>query len=313
MMDGLYHDPVFLHHDPGHHPEHPGRLIACWNRLSRGSTLPLYHVRPAPLADIESLLAVHDAGVVDRARITSERGGYLDADTPVGRESYHVALRAAGAAMAAVDDVIAGDSSKVFCLLRPPGHHATRQSSMGFCLFNNIAIAARHATTRHQLDRVLIVDWDVHHGNGTQDIFYDDPSVYFLSLHRYPFYPGTGGAGESGTGRGLGSTRNLPLSLDLDGETILDRFRSSLEDAARSIRPQLVLISAGFDGHHLDPIGGLRLDEEHFQAMTRMVLDVAREYAGGKVVSLLEGGYHPEVLARCVEDHLRLLCRDGAE
>ncbi|MBY0588031.1 histone deacetylase [bacterium] len=306
----LYHDTLFLDHDPGHHPENPERLRACWNRLSSSPIFSRVDIRPAALGKIDPVLAVHEKSVVERAHAVSLIGGYLDADTPVCRKSFDVALRAAGTAIAAVDDVMLNGPAKAFCLMRPPGHHATRSSSMGFCLFNNIAVAAKHALTHHQLQRILVIDWDVHHGNGTQDIFYDDPAVFFLSMHRYPFYPGTGGLGETGTGSGLGTTRNVPVAAYVSSQEILDRFRSALEESARTIRPELVLLSAGFDAHRLDPIGGLSLEKEDFRQMGEMVLDIARTYAGGKLVSLLEGGYNTEVLADCVEDHVALLADD---
>jgi acetoin utilization deacetylase AcuC-like enzyme len=313
-MVHLYYDPVFLSHDTGHHPEHPGRLTACWNRLTESSLIQACTLGNSRDADLESISAVHHPAVVERARLACERSAYLDADTPVSTRSLEAALRAAGAALQAVDDLIGDRDKAAFCLVRPPGHHATRSTSMGFCLLNNIAMAARHAVQCHGLDRVLIVDFDVHHGNGTQDIFYDDPSVFFFSSHRYPFYPGTGGAGETGSGAGLGTTMNLPIGSDWKAEQIVDRFQIGLDEAARRIQPQMVLLSAGFDAHYQDPIGGLRMDEEHFQQMTRMVLDVAAEHAQGKIISMLEGGYNTDVLARCVESHVRqLLEADGRQ
>ena len=310
-MVRLYYDPVFLNHDTGHHPEHPGRVTACWNRLTESSLIKQCTLGITRDADINSISAVHHPAVVERARLACDHSGYLDADTPVSARSLDVALRAAGTTLQAVDDLMSQQSQAAFCLLRPPGHHATRSNSMGFCLLNNIAIAARHAVSRHGLQRILIVDFDVHHGNGTQDIFYDDPSIFFFSSHRYPFYPGTGGAGETGSGAGLGTTLNLPIAADWKAEQIVDRFQIGLDEAAQRIRPELVLLSAGFDAHYQDPIGGLRLDEEHFQQMTRMVLEVAAEYAQGKLISLLEGGYNVDVLARCVESHVRQLLEAG--
>jgi acetoin utilization deacetylase AcuC-like enzyme len=309
-MVRVYYDPIFLEHDPGHHPEHPGRLTACWDRLSRSPVLATCEILPSREAEISSITAVHEPAVVERARRTCQIGGYLDADTPVHARSLDVALRAAGTAIQAVEDVLAGRAGSAFCLLRPPGHHATRSSSMGFCLFNNLAVAAQHAIDHLKLERILIVDWDVHHGNGTQDIFYEDPRVFFLSSHRYPFYPGTGGAGETGSGSGLGTTLNIPLDANLSAAEILGRFERGLLEAARRCRPELVLLSAGFDAHWQDPIGGLRLDEEGFRSMARSVLGVAKEYSAGRLVSLLEGGYNVNVLARCVEEHLVELAAD---
>jgi acetoin utilization deacetylase AcuC-like enzyme len=232
-------------------------------------------------------------------------GGHVDPDTVVSPASFDVAQLAAGVACDAVDRVLAGKDKTALCLVRPPGHHALAERAMGFCLFNNIAVAACVARDEYQLDRVLVVDWDVHHGNGTQDMFYADGRVAFLSVHRWPFYPGTGAADETGTGAGLGATLNLPTAFGTPRATYLQRFAAELEKFADGIRPQLVLISAGFDSHRADPIGSLGLETEDFAELTKIVLDVAATHAAGRVVSILEGGYNPPVLAECVETHLR--------
>src|SRR5262249_18613126 len=232
-------------------------------------------------------------------------------DTVVSAQSYAVALAAAGACVAAMDAVLAsGDQGaperNALCLVRPPGHHATPTRSMGFCLFNNIALAADHARVAHGLNRLLIVDWDVHHGNGTQDIFYADPTVMFFSIHRYGqgFYPGTGAADETGTGPGLGFTLNAPIRYGTARRDYLARFERDLEKAADKIKPELVLVSAGFDAHARDPIGSLGLEAEDFVVLTQRVLDVAKTHAAGRLVSCLEGGYNLEALAECVQAHL---------
>jgi acetoin utilization deacetylase AcuC-like enzyme len=220
-------------------------------------------------------------------------------------------LLAAGAATDAVARVLRGEDRTAMCLVRPPGHHALPERPMGFCLFNNIAVAARAAIAEQGLERVLIVDWDVHHGNGTQDMFYADGQIGFFSSHRWPFYPGTGAADETGTGDGLGATRNLPIEFGTPRSQFLARFRLQLEDLAAKLRPQLVLVSAGFDAHREDPIGSLGLEVEDFETLSGYVVDVANVHAGGRVVSLLEGGYNPQRLAECVEAQLVRLLEAG--
>jgi acetoin utilization deacetylase AcuC-like enzyme len=256
----------------------------------------------------EILQLVHTPPYIESVRqFASHGGGMLDPDTIVGPRSYDVALHAVGAACDAVQRVVAGEDRAALCLPRPPGHHALHNNSMGFCLFNNIAVAARLATTQLEVDRVLIVDWDVHHGNGTQDTFWRDERVGFLSIHRSPFFPGTGEADETGAGPGLGTTVNLPVPFGINRAEYQKRFRSELDRFAAQVRPDLVLISAGFDTHHQDPIGSLGLETEDFLTLTDDVLEVAQTYAQGRVVSILEGGYNTHVLPFCVETHLRRL------
>jgi acetoin utilization deacetylase AcuC-like enzyme len=258
----------------------------------------------------EAVLKIHAAQQVQTVKQLAEHGGgQIDADTVVSPNSFQVALAAAGACVAAVDAVLDGNDRTALCLIRPPGHHATPTTSMGFCLFNNIALAANHACTARGLKRLLIVDWDVHHGNGTQDIFYEDPTVMFFSIHRYGngFYPGTGAANETGRGKGLGFTLNAPIRFDTPREDYHARFNSDIEKAAGKIKPELVLVSAGFDAHRLDPIGSLSLEAEDFAILTRQVLAVAKTHAKGRLVSCLEGGYHLYALAESVQAHLEEL------
>jgi acetoin utilization deacetylase AcuC-like enzyme len=309
-MTLLYRDELFQHHETGPHPERPARLRAVEAALdAAGLTARCTAAAYTPLAP-EATTAVHDGAVLERARrLTAQGGGYLDADTPVCPESLKVALAAAGACCSAVDAVLKGDDTTALCLVRPPGHHATPSHSMGFCLFNNIALAAHRARTVHGLDRVLIVDFDVHHGNGTQDIFYADGQVAFYSIHRYGggFYPGTGAADETGTGRGLGRIVNVPVRYGTPRPEYLARFSATLADVADQVKPQLVLLSAGFDAHRADPVGALGLEAEDFGPMTRQVLDVARTHTGGRLVSCLEGGYNLDALAQSVTVHLDML------
>jgi acetoin utilization deacetylase AcuC-like enzyme len=309
-MTLLYSDPLFLEHDTGRHPENADRLRSISDRLTRAGLMarcaaPKYE----PLSE-EVVTRLHDRRMVLRARETARHGGgYLDPDTIVSPDSYRVALAAAGACVAAVDAVLKGVDRTALCLVRPPGHHATPDRSMGFCLFNNIALAAQHARDAFGLTRVLIVDWDVHHGNGTQDIFYADPQVLFYSIHRhgFGFYPDTGAADETGTGAGLGCTLNTPVRYGTSRKDYHGMFRNAVEKAADRIRPELVLVSAGFDAHRRDPVGSLSLESEDFGDLTRLVLDVARTHAHGRLVSCLEGGYDLDALAESVQVHLEEL------
>jgi acetoin utilization deacetylase AcuC-like enzyme len=209
--------------------------------------------------------------------------------------------------------VLAGEAKQALCLVRPPGHHALRDAAMGFCLLNNVAIAARHARTVVDVDRVLIVDWDVHHGNGTQAAFWEDSQVAFLSIHRWPFYPGSGAADETGQGAGLGATVNLPVEFGTSRDRYLAQFARALETLAAKFKPQLVLLSAGFDAHREDPVGSLGLETEDFEYLTAAVLDTAAAHCEGRIVSVLEGGYNPQRLAECVEVHLAGLLEREAE
>ena len=306
-MTLLYTDPLFLKHDTGRHPETAERLRSISARLEKMDlvkkcTVGLYK----PLAE-EVVCQLHSARQVQSVKqLAAHGGGPLDPDTVVCPDSYNVALAAAGACAAAVDAVHKGSDATALCLVRPPGHHATATRSMGFCLFNNIALAARHAKTAHGVSRVLVVDFDVHHGNGTQDVFYDDPEVMFFSIHRYGmgFYPGTGTAAETGRGKGEGFTLNVPLRFGIARKDYHDAFARALETAAAKIKPELVLVSAGFDAHGRDPIGSLGLETEDFAVLTRKVLEVAKVHARGRLVSCLEGGYNLDALAESVQTHL---------
>jgi acetoin utilization deacetylase AcuC-like enzyme len=309
-MTLLFTDPLFLKHDTGRHPETAERLRSISKRLDQAGLVPKCKAGVYQPLTEEDVNRVHNPKQVTRVKQLAEHGGgQIDADTVVSPDSYRVGLAAAGACVAAVDGVLKGTASNALCLVRPPGHHATPTRSMGFCLFNNIALAARHARKTHGLTRVLIVDWDVHHGNGTQDIFYEDAEVMFFSIHRYGngFYPGTGAADEMGRGPGLGHILNAPIRFGTSRKDYHSHFTHALERAADRIKPELVLISAGFDAHARDPIGSLGLEVEDFVALTRQVLDVARTHARGRVVSCLEGGYNLDALAESVQAHLEQL------
>ncbi len=304
-MTLLYADPRFLNHDTGAHPESAVRLEQITARLNAlGLAEKCGRPTWAPAADAR-LLAVHSSDHLAKLAALARRGGgTLDSDTVMSAASFDVARLAVGAACDAVSRVVSGEDSTALCLVRPPGHHALSHRAMGFCLLGNVAIAARAAIEVQGLERVLIVDWDVHHGNGTQAMFYDDPRVGYFSVHRWPFYPGTGARDETGQGDGLGFTCNLPLPFGTARREHLTRFADELTDFAVRTRPQLVLVSAGFDSHAADPVGSLGLETEDFAELTRTVLAVAQDHSAGRVVSVLEGGYNPPVLADCVATHL---------
>jgi len=304
----LFRNDLFLKHDTGSHPECSARLEAVHAALDRSELMnrvTVGEIQAAPLATLK--LAHTPAHIVRIDQLAQHGGGRLDADTVVSPDSYQVAAHAAGTATAAVDEVLSGRHRSALCLTRPPGHHALPSRAMGFCLFNNMAIAAGHARKSHDVDRVLIVDWDVHHGNGTQEIFYHDGQVYFFSAHRSPFYPGTGDEEETGTGDGLGTTLNLPLAFGISRSEYKAAFADALVTAASRSRPQLILLSAGFDAHASDPIGSLGLEAEDFSDLTRLVTQVADQHCDGRVVSLLEGGYNADALSESVLAHLQAL------
>jgi acetoin utilization deacetylase AcuC-like enzyme len=305
----LYTDRRMLDHvPPARHPERPERLQAVLRHLDRtglSQACPRGTVRPA--TDTE-LLRVHSGEYLAFLSGVEPQGvRQVEADTWVSTGSLEAARLAAGSAVEAVSWAIEEPQGRAFCAVRPPGHHARPGEPMGFCLFANIAVAAADARDRLGLERILIVDFDVHHGNGTQEIFEADGRVGFLSIHRYPFYPGTGAANETGTGPGLGFTRNVPLPFGTSRTDYRAAFRSALESMADRVRPELVLISAGFDAHAEDPVGSLGLELEDFDQLTRDVVAVAETHAEGRIVSILEGGYNPPILAGCVEAHLRAL------
>jgi acetoin utilization deacetylase AcuC-like enzyme len=312
MAVSLFTDRRMIDHRvPGHHPERPERLLAIHRHLERTGFLETCPVGQVRKATDEELGRVHSTEYLQRvARLEAAGGGMLDPDTWVFPGSNLAALLAAGACIQAVSFVLGGPERRALCLARPPGHHARRAEGMGFCIYANIALAAAEAITRFDLDRILIADFDVHHGNGTQEVFYDSGRVGFLSIHRYPFYPGTGSRDETGSGRGLGFTRNIPLPYGTSRSAYRAAFRSGLDRLADRVRPELVLISAGFDAHAEDPVGDLGLEVEDFEILTKEIVSVAKTHAKGRIVSVLEGGYNVSILAGSVAAHLRAL---GAE
>jgi len=306
---GFVYDPAYLDHQTGPgHPESPERLKAIVARLERtGLMAKLTPLRPTP-APLEWITTIHSPAYVAQVEQACQTGRQvLDAaDTTICAESYRVALLAAGGVLGAVDAVMAGSVRNAFCAVRPPGHHALRDQAMGFCLFNNVALGARYVQGKYHLAKVLIVDWDVHHGNGTQAAFNGDPTVLYLSVHESPFYPGTGAATETGTGPGEGSKVNVPLPAGSGDEAYLKAFEEVLKPKALAFRPDFVLISAGFDAHHGDPIGSMEVTTRGYEQMTRIVREIAEHCCAGRVISVLEGGYNTEALAESVEAHLRV-------
>lgn len=296
----VYDDLYLEHHTPAGHPERADRLRSLLRHLRQSalwSNLIEVEPPPAPARTVE--LAHSREHIAFVRRVSRSGGGMLDGgDTHASRESYDVALRAAGGVQAGIDAVLGEGLAGAFCAIRPPGHHAEENAPMGFCLFNNVAIGARYAQQRHGIKRVAILDWDVHHGNGTQHIFEEDPSVLYVSLHQYPFYPGTGAREERGRGGGEGMTLNIPLPAGTGEERYLTEIEEEVLPALRSFRPGLLLLSAGFDAHEDDPLADMRLTEKSYAAMTEMVRDMA------PMVSVLEGGYDLDALARSVEEHL---------
>ncbi|TIT77023.1 MAG: histone deacetylase family protein [Mesorhizobium sp.] len=296
MATRLYTHPVFLEHlTPPGHPERPDRLRAIERVLDDEAFSALDRVR-APEGDEATILYAHPEDFVARVRAAIPETGIvsIDADTSASPKSWQAAVTAIGAANAAIDDVFEGRAANVFVAARPPGHHAEKTTAMGFCLFNTAAIAARYAQKKHQAERVAIVDWDVHHGNGTQDIFWDDPSVLYCSTHQMPLYPGTGAKSETGAGNIV----NAPLAPSTGSDTFRDAFK-----------PDLIIISAGFDAHHRDPLAAINLTEDDFDWATGQLMERAGRHSGNRLVSLLEGGYDLQGLAFSVAAHVGRLMK----
>ncbi|MDX8480033.1 histone deacetylase family protein [Mesorhizobium sp. VK24D] len=307
MTTRLYTHPVFLEHlTPPGHPERPDRLRAIERVLDDEAFSALDRVR-APEGDEATILYAHPEDFVARIRAAIPASGIvsIDADTSASPKSWQAAVTAIGAANAAIDDVFEGRAANVFVAARPPGHHAEKTTAMGFCLFNTAAIAARHAQKRHQAERVAIVDWDVHHGNGTQDIFWDDPSVLYCSTHQMPLYPGTGAKSETG----VGNIVNAPLAPRTGSETFRDAFLSRVLPSIDAFAPDLIIISAGFDAHHRDPLAEINLTEDDFDWATGQLMERAGRHSGNRLVSLLEGGYDLQGLAFSVAAHVGRLMK----
>ena len=307
---GLVYDPCYLGHDMGAgHPESPHRLRAIMQQLEQGGTAArLTRIAPREAED-EWITQIHTPAYLSMLKTNAPASGRLslDPDTSMSSGSLTAAYLAAGGALAAVDAIMSKQVDHVFCAVRPPGHHAEAGRAMGFCLFNNVAIAARYVQKKYGLTRVLIVDWDVHHGNGTQHSFEDDPSVLFFSTHQFPHYPGTGRDSERGRGAGEGFTINVPMEAGEGDEEYRSVFQKSLVPAADAFKPEFVIISAGFDAHKDDPLASMGLTEEGYADLTGIVAGIATRHAGGRLLASLEGGKHLTSLAASVDRHIQAL------
>jgi acetoin utilization deacetylase AcuC-like enzyme len=307
---GIVRDERYLEHETGaSHVENPERLVHIYQALDEIDS-PLEEITPRP-ATRQEILAVHDAGYVDRIAATAGKEAlHLDPDTVTSPKTYEVALLASGGLLAAIDAVM-DDVANAFALVRPPGHHAERDRAMGFCIFNNVAIGAQYARLKHGLERVLICDWDLHHGNGTQKTFYRDPQVLYFSTHQYPYYPGSGHYTEIGEGEGRGYTVNCPLSTGYGNADYANILRHILRPIALAYQPQLILVSAGFDIYHRDPLGGMAVTEEGFARLTDIIMEIAHTVCEERLVCTLEGGYHLEGQARSVTEVVKRMAGTG--
>ena len=302
MKAGLVYDPIYLEHDTGDHVENSRRLVEAISYLKEtGLKEKLTCLLPRP-ASLEELEMVHAPEYISYVKSKAEKGGgWLDPDTVMSPKSYEAALYAAGGLLVAVEGVMKGEVDNSFALVRPPGHHAIRDRAMGFCIFNNVAIAAKFALSKFSLNRVLIADFDVHHGNGTQDSFYADPRVLYFSTHQYPFYPGTGWMAETGTGEGEGTTVNFPMAAGWGDEEYLGAFNEVLIPLARRFQPQLILVSAGFDAHWADQLAMMRVTITGFAQMAMILRELAAELCRGRLIFTLEGGYNLRVVSSSIK------------
>jgi acetoin utilization deacetylase AcuC-like enzyme len=306
---GFVYHPIFMEHLTGSwHPERPERLTAILHALEdSGLNDILINLTPSPCPR-EHILSVHTERLFEMIKnLCGPDIQHIDADTAVSEKSFEAALVAAGAGTAAADAIIAGKTHNAFCAVRPPGHHAESDRAMGFCLFNNLAVAAKYVQKVHGIEKVLIIDWDVHHGNGTQEIFYEDPSVFYFSSHQYPHYPGTGSLAEGGSGKGETFNVNAPLRAGCGDAEYKQIYEKMLLPIAEVFKPDFVMVSAGFDGHGEDPLASMQLTEEGYAWLTQTAVDIAEKYCQGRLVSMLEGGYG-RTLGTSIVAHIEALC-----
>ncbi len=310
MTTGLLYDAIYLNHDTGGgHPERRERLLATMHYLEKQNWFSDLKLIAPRSVERQWLEEIHTPDYIDRATSACRRElPYLDVlDVIISRDSCDVAKLAAGGVLELGDQVISGKLDNALALVRPPGHHAEANMALGFCLFNNVAILARYVQKQHGLDKVLILDWDVHHGNGTQHTFEEDPSVLYISLHQYPYYPGTGSFSETGKGRGKGATLNCPMSAGANDEDYRVAFTNTILPKISDFKPDIVLLSAGFDAHRDDPLAQINLSTDFYGWMSERMMEVADQYAGGKLIGTLEGGYDLNAMPRCIGKHLSVI------
>jgi len=315
MTTGLLYDPIYLEHDTGPgHPECSQRLVASMQYLKKQPWFPDLQAVSPRTSELKWIETTHSAEYIKHAEQTCAAGEeFLDSmDVGISRKSFDVALVAAGGALVLADRVVTGELQNGFGLIRPPGHHAEKDMALGFCIFNNVAILARYLQQQHGLGKILILDWDVHHGNGTQHTFYDDPSVLYISTHQYPFYPGTGSSSETGSGRGTGYTLNCPMRAGSGNSEYEQAFHEKILPKIDEFKPEFMIISAGFDAHREDPLANINLTTEFFAWMTKVLMEKADLYAQGRIIALLEGGYNLQRLPECIAVHLLELSGNSA-
>ena len=305
---GYISDPFYLKHKNEPHPENPGRLNAIQKNIESSkyyNNLTLIQPRKATVEDIAK---VHGTGYIRSVEDSCRNGVHnLDADTVISSDSYQAALLSAGAGLEALDKILEGTVGNAFCAVRPPGPHAEQNKAMGFCLFNNVGVIARYAQDVKNIQKIFIFDWDVHHGNGTQHSFYKDSSIYYSSIHQYPFYPGTGGVDETGTGDGLGSNLNLPMRAYSCDADYINAIEHKLIPVIQKFNPDLIIISAGFDAHENDPLAQINLSTDCYGKMTQKLMEIANDVCNGRILSMLEGGYDYSALADSVQLHVETL------